>query len=48
MIGAQEVGEIIPFPARIIPFPISKPVLDLLVKVEKCLQNGTVRKTGHF
>ena len=38
MIGGQEIGEIIPYPVLIIPFPVSKLVMNSLVKFRNSLQ----------
>ena len=35
LIGAQEVGEIIPFPVLIIPFPVSKTSFKVVSKIQK-------------
>ena len=46
MIGVQEAGEIIPFPVLILPFPVFKAILDLLVKVSGWMEQMGIRLTS--
>ena len=46
LIGVQEAGEIIPFPVLILPFPVFKAILDLLVKVSGWMEQMGIRLTS--
>ena len=46
MIRGQETGEIIPFPVLILPFPVFKAILDLLVKVSGWMEQMGIRLTS--